>query len=332
MAPVCETCADIGFEEALVYCDSCKLASIHRYCLGITPVPIDDYVTWFCASCVESDSGSDGEQVDKPLKLTHIVEDHDTTIVTASSSPPKETRKESEGNSQELTTKGASVLESNCVPDHDVSSTTSKRKLTFDQENMQLVVVKSPCNEGGESNRVLTLTPNSLALVQYRVQPRRTPIWRGSISLKKGNIGGLVAHLSTIACHRAYATANSLHTCLSAEMFPRLEIWPKSFMRNGGPKDESIALYFVPSSGSIENESESEEGEGAIVDPQQIDDRKNFDSLVLEMKNNDLAMRCILDNAELLLFTSYMLPIHYWSSSSTEYLWGVFMSKKAHRP
>ncbi|VVB11108.1 unnamed protein product [Arabis nemorensis] len=361
---VCETCGDLGFVEALVFCDSCQIATIHRYCLNITPVPIDDYITWFCVSCDGSDSSSDGEQVDKPAKLTHILKkkvsiiNHtplglvavDTTNVepeTGSSSPTKETRKESErreiscsGNNHEIT-KGASVLESsNSVPDHVSSSTTKKRKSGYGNcdeeadsfkpttpsvasndlrpniprtsENMQLDVVKSSCNEG-ESNMLQTLEgftarQFNLALDQYRAQPIVTPIWRGSISLKKGNIrsiGGLVAHLSTLACHRVHGISSSLHSRLSAEMFPRMEIWPKSFLKNRGPKDESIALYFFPSSGSNENESEFEQGEG-VVDPQQIDDQKSFDSLVLEMKKNDFAMRCILDNAELLLFTSFV--------------------------
>lgn len=38
-------------------------------------------------------------------------------------------------------------------------------------------------------------------------------------------------------------------------------------------------------------------------------------SLVDEMKKKDLGMRCLLDDAELLLFTSYQLPLPCWSKS-----------------
>lgn len=160
-------------------------------------------------SCDGSDSGSDGEQVDKPAKLTHILKKkasiinhtplglvaEDTTNVepeTASSSPTKETRKESErrgisgsGNNHQSTgliTKG--LESSNSVADHVSSSTTKKRKSGYGNcdeeadsfkpatpsvasndlfphiprtsENMQLDVVKSSCNEA-ESNMLQTL-------------------------------------------------------------------------------------------------------------------------------------------------------------------------------
>lgn len=77
--------------------------------------------------------------------------------------------------------------------------------------------------------------------------------FRGSISIKNRNIcniDGLVAHLSSLACYQVHEKASSLQGRLSAEMVPRLEIWPNSFLKNGGPMDDSIALYFFPSSES----------------------------------------------------------------------------------
>lgn len=75
-------------------------------------------------------------------------------------------------------------------------------------------------------------------------------ICRGSVTVKQGSscsIHGLVAHLSTLACGTAYEKAGSLRTRLSAEMFPRLEIWPPTFFKHGPPTDGDIALYFFPS-------------------------------------------------------------------------------------
>ncbi|KAF2593251.1 hypothetical protein F2Q70_00042605 [Brassica cretica] len=91
-------------------------------------------------------------------------------------------------------------------------------------------------------------------------------------------------------------------------MLPRLEIWPPSFLKNGPPTDDSIALYFFPSHDS--------NGENVYY------------SLVDEMKKKDLGMRCLLDDAELLLFTSYQLPLPCWKFHSKEYLWGVFRRRK----
>ncbi|CAL9217740.1 unnamed protein product [Arabidopsis halleri] len=71
--PICQTCGDIGFEEALVFCDSCKIESIHRYCIGITPTPFTEYITWICEDCDASDSDSYCNEDDQTPKLTHIL-------------------------------------------------------------------------------------------------------------------------------------------------------------------------------------------------------------------------------------------------------------------
>lgn len=544
MANVCETCGDEGWVEALIFCDSCKLAAVHRYCCGITPVPIDGYVTWFCSDCDESDTASDSIQVEledvesldvssspptmeehetrgipgssksnesvlemignekkkKRKIVTHSLPDdaivetmevskkqdgsengesdeliglarnessvleksgkkkkkkkkttdkgvdkkneegsnHFSPVleaeghglqVTTSVEPMKESKKrkcsksrEPEGlnvlvgnevsvleksakkkRSQEssnhpspvlnavecghqdtasveamkeskkhkksdeligeksekkkkktneessnhtapvlaakdnvacdtdnvepakaqessasrkphelagLETNGASVSEggnSTNVPDDNSCTTSKKRRLSsgniqVTSENMELPAINSSCKEA-ESNMPQTneVMP---ALNNGRAQPICAPVWRGSVTVKQGNncsIHGLVAHLSTLACPRVYEKASSLHTRLSAEMLPRLEIWPPSFLKNGPPTDDSIALYFFPSHDS--------NGENVYY------------SLVDEMKKKDLGMRCLLDDAELLLFTSYQLPLPCD-------LWGVFRRRK----
>ncbi|CAN6927519.1 unnamed protein product, partial [Brassica oleracea] len=554
-ANVCETCGDEGWVEALIFCDSCKLAAVHRYCCGITPVPIDGYVTWFCSDCDESDTASDSIQVEledvesldvssspptmeehetrgipgssksnesvlemignekkkkKKMKrkiVTHSLPDdaivetmevskkqdgsengesdeliglarnessvleksgkkkkkkkkttdkgvdkkneegsnHFSPVLeaeghglqgTTSVEPMKESKKrkcsksrEPEGlnvlvgnevsvleksakkkRSQEssnhpspvlnavecghqdtasveamkeskkheksdeligeksekkkkktieessnhtapvlaakdnvacdtdnvepakaqessasrkphelagLETNGASVSEggnSTNVPDDNSCTTSKKRRLSsgniqVTSENMELPAINSSCKEA-ESNMPQTneVMP---ALNNGRAQPICAPVWRGSVTVKQGNncsIHGLVAHLSTLACPRVYEKASSLHTRLSAEMLPRLEIWPPSFLKNGPPTDDSIALYFFPSHDS--------NGENVYY------------SLVDEMKKKDLGMRCLLDDAELLLFTSYQLPLPCWKFHSKEYLWGVFRRRK----
>jgi len=71
------------------------------------------------------------------------------------------------------------------------------------------------------------------------------------MSVKGGNsctMDGIVAHVSSLACPKVHETASSLKGRLSAEILPRLEVWPKTFLKNGGPKDESVALFFFPSS------------------------------------------------------------------------------------
>ncbi|RID56960.1 hypothetical protein BRARA_F00370 [Brassica rapa] len=548
MANVCETCGDEGWVEALIFCDSCKLAAVHRHCCGITPVPIDGYVTWFCSDCDESDSASDSEQVGvedvesldvssspptmeetetrgvpgssksnesvlemsgnekkkkKKKKRSKIVTPDDTVVETmevskkqdgsenggsdelvglarnevsvleksgkkkkkkkkiekgegsnhvspvleaeghglqgtTSVEPMKESKKRQCSESKEaeglnvLVGNEVSVLEKSAkkkriqessnhtspvlkdvdcghqdtasveamkeskkhkksdeligeksekkkkkktneessnhtalvlaakdnvacdttdnvepakaqessasrkphepaglekneasvsedgnstnVPDDNSCTTSKKRRLSsgniqVTSENTELPAINSSCKEAEshmpQTNEVMP------ALNNGRAQPICTPVWRGSVTVKQGNncsIHGLVAHVSNLACPKVYEKASSLRTRLSAEMLPRLEIWPPSFLKNGPPTDDSIALYFFPS-----HDSNSE---------------NLYYSLVDEMKKKDLGMRCLLDDAELLLFTSYQLPLPCWKFHSKEYLWGVFRRRK----
>ncbi|XP_009147898.1 uncharacterized protein LOC103871409 isoform X2 [Brassica rapa] len=194
------------------------------------------------------------------------------------------------------------------VPDDNSCTTSKKRRLSsgntqVTSENMELPSCKETESNMPQTNEVM------LALNNGRAQPICTPVWRGSVTVKQGNncsIHGLVAHVSNLACPKVYEKASSLRTRLSAEMLPRLEIWPPSFLKNGPPTDDSIALYFFPSH----------------------DSENLYYSLVDEMKKKDLGMRCLLDDAELLLFTSYQLPLPCWKFHSKEYLWGVFRRRK----
>ncbi|KAF9682729.1 hypothetical protein SADUNF_Sadunf05G0138900 [Salix dunnii] len=143
------------------------------------------------------------------------------------------------------------------------------------------------------------------------VLPIRDPIWRGSMSIFQNNYGapgGIVAHLSSIACSRASEEAKGLPGLLSPELLPRSGVWPKSFQKLG-PAADHIGLYFFPDNERCWNE---------IV----------FDSLVNDMISQDLAMRVVIENAELLIYTSRILPMDCWRFQSKYYLWGVFRPKK----
>lgn len=47
--------------------------------------------------------------------------------------------------------------------------------------------------------------------------------------------------------------------------------------------------------------------------------QKAFDLLVNAMMSQDLAMKAVLKNAELLVFTSSMLPMRYWSKATYKF-------------
>ncbi|CAK9134732.1 unnamed protein product [Ilex paraguariensis] len=159
----------------------------------------------------------------------------------------------------------------------------------------------------------ITINDLSNSLANYchgLAQPVIDPIWRGSFCIlnkDKEIFDGFVAHLSNKACQKVFDEAGLFPSFLCFEMLPKSELWPKSFQKFE-PCDDNIALYFFP-----------------------LDTRHErvFDYLVDEMRLQELAMRAIVKNAELLVFTSMELPLLYWRFQGKYYLWGVFRSKQA---
>ncbi|KAJ6681706.1 hypothetical protein OIU74_020053 [Salix koriyanagi] len=140
-------------------------------------------------------------------------------------------------------------------------------------------------------------------------QPILDPVWRGNFSIKDGNfdvMNGLVAYTSNQASPKVRVTASLLPGSVSIEMLPRHEVFPKTF----GTSDvtsEDIGLYFFP---------EKERDERA------------FDELVDNVIEQDLALKAVLEHAELLIFTSLQLPLQNWRYRGKYFLWGLFGRKK----
>ncbi|XP_055823837.1 uncharacterized protein LOC129892293 [Solanum dulcamara] len=145
--------------------------------------------------------------------------------------------------------------------------------------------------------------------VQERALPIVDFIWRGSFNIRNTEyetFDGLLAHLSVKACQKVYEEASLFPALLQLEMLPKSDVWPKSFTISE-PTDDNIALYFFPSDTRCE---------------------KEFDQLVEQMIGEELALRAIVTNAELLVFTSTELPLLYWRFQGKYYLWGVFKAKR----
>ncbi|KAJ0086644.1 hypothetical protein Patl1_08111 [Pistacia atlantica] len=94
-----------------------------------------------------------------------------------------------------------------------------------------------------------------------------------------------------MASSRVFEEAKRLPELLCLELLPRSDVWPKHFHKSG-PSDDNIALYLFPMSAR---------------------DEKVYESLVDDMISHNLAMRAVLENAELLVFTSNVLPSVFWS-------------------
>ncbi|CAK9134730.1 unnamed protein product [Ilex paraguariensis] len=187
------------------------------------------------------------------------------------------------------------------------------KKVKLGQERRMTLDSRSKIDNKG-SQIAINNSSNSLENDCHgRVQPVIDPIWRGSFSILNKNeeiLDGFVAHLSNKTCQKVFEEAQPFPSVLCFEMLPKSELWPKSFHKFE-PCDDNIALYFFP------------------VDKRH---KRVFDHLVDEMSLQELAMRAIVKNAELLVFTSMELPLLYWRFQGKYYLWGVFMSKQACAP
>ncbi|KAK8538827.1 hypothetical protein V6N13_009189 [Hibiscus sabdariffa] len=143
--------------------------------------------------------------------------------------------------------------------------------------------------------------------VYVPAQPIFESIWRGSFDVSVENLTiEVVAHLSSLACLKVCETAKCLPQLLHLELLLRCDVWPKGFKKSG-PSDESIALYFFPS------------------DEREV---KIFDNLIDKMIGKDLGIRVIVQDVELLVYTSNLLPANFQRFQEKFYLWGVFRAKQ----
>ncbi|KAL6562633.1 hypothetical protein OROGR_003640 [Orobanche gracilis] len=110
------------------------------------------------------------------------------------------------------------------------------------------------------------------------------------------------AFLSSKACQKVSKASARLDHVIQFEILPRFFFWPKSFEVFGRPTDDDIALYFLPS----------------------LTEQESYDCLLSEMIRDDLALRALVDDAELLIFASTMLPPRFWRLQGKLYMWGVF--------
>ncbi|KAG6390486.1 hypothetical protein SASPL_148221 [Salvia splendens] len=136
------------------------------------------------------------------------------------------------------------------------------------------------------------------------VQPVAGAAWRGRFSIPCLNLDiNVAAHVSNKACLKVSEVASTMPKSLCLEMVPRIDTWPASF-KGSPPTEHSITLFFF-SKGR---------------------DEEVLDNLVTHAICTDFALKSMIGEAELLIFTSVQLPQNRLQEKP--YFWGVFRGQQ----
>nr|TKW07443.1 hypothetical protein SEVIR_7G307000v2 [Setaria viridis] len=152
----------------------------------------------------------------------------------------------------------------------------------------------------------IRLTPQEALLKKqqcnYCSKPICEPSWKGIFKIDGKEYISLAGHLSTKSCEKVWELSKSLPPVVEVERVSRLVAWP-SVWKASKPSSDNIGLYFLH-----ENMRNDEE----------------LDQLVKEVVENDLLLRAVVNEAEMLIFPSVLLPKRYQTFQAKYYLWAVF--------
>ncbi|KAL5720379.1 hypothetical protein ACHQM5_013051 [Ranunculus cassubicifolius] len=305
-ASICQTCGSENNRVLLHWCIKCHISAQHRYCFSENPDKIYENFPYICHQCVvvpvnqtSPKRSYEFHPCSSRLRKHQRVEQPDVELidqeldVLTSVLPSLETYISKPPETDLNIKEAEDVHTSVCNPQlEDVLS-----------EN-----VKSLIEEGSENPK--DQVPVTSA-VKSCAQPIIEPCWRGTFEICGVKFDHLQAHLSAHACSKVAETAKLMPAIVSTKMIPRLEIWLNSFGESA-PTVKNIGLYIFPTRKS------------AGV--------KAFDQMMGQITELDCALKVLLDNAQLLLFSSAQLPVRYRRFSNRVYLWGVFAAWKEDMP
>ncbi|KAL8059458.1 hypothetical protein ABFS82_03G087900 [Erythranthe guttata] len=132
--------------------------------------------------------------------------------------------------------------------------------------------------------------------------------WRGRFNIPTQSLDiNIVGHVSNKACMKVLEVVRTMPGLLCLEMIPRVDVWPTSF-NSSPPTEQSVALFFFP------------DGRDEDV----------FDSLLSYAIYTDFALKAMIGDAELLIFTSVQLPGKLHRFQGKPYFWGAFNRTEHH--
>ncbi|KAI9391595.1 hypothetical protein POPTR_007G110400v4 [Populus trichocarpa] len=328
---VCQKCGDRGDVKRLIYCNKCHVSAEHSYCLDTLPRKGEKEVLWACEECCSIDanptpvSSRKSERIEgaskiklKRMKLRKQTRFSPVTAkaFTDSSSQVKQPVSdycclkeaiETQSTSQSLQNEELKKPRRRLVVKDDSSSDEESGVI----ECLVVNPLQSAPAVAADSLNVSHSSPSSESDRYIHAKPIIDPIWKGSFNIQ--NLENhtsvlLLAHLSTNACSKVWDAASNLPAQLNIEILSRSDAWPHKFQITP-PTVESIGLYFFP---------------------QRERDEKVFESLLDEMIIHDRALKAVINDLELLVFSSCELPQEHWRFCQKYYLWGVFKATKKH--
>ncbi|CAN6352956.1 unnamed protein product [Urochloa humidicola] len=140
----------------------------------------------------------------------------------------------------------------------------------------------------------------------YCLKPISNPPWSGIFRIDGKEYISLAGHLSTKSCEKVWELSKSLPSVVEVEMVSSLVAWPRMWNASK-PSSDNIGLYFLPP-----NMRRDEE----------------LDQLVNEVMENDLLLRAVVNEAEMLVFPSVLLPKRYRTFQGKYYLWAAFKPRE----
>ncbi|XP_078446476.1 PHD finger-containing protein 1-like isoform X2 [Wolffia australiana] len=176
--------------------------------------------------------------------------------------------------------------ESDLYHDDDSPHSTSGPDLRYQQETSE--------NNAYQQQRVLSRSPSQC------FSPR--PAWRGFFWVRDVEYGPIVGYIALKVSQKVDDAVKKFPRNIFFQILPKVDVYPPSF-KICPPDSSKVAIYFLPG---------DSRGKALL--------HKLLDELIVERR----ALRANLDIADLLVFSSFILPTESLKIGDAYYLWGVF--------
>ncbi|XP_071683066.1 uncharacterized protein [Lolium perenne] len=178
-----------------------------------------------------------------------------------------------------------------------------KGDISGDEHNL---IIGDNHNTAGAEDGIGGLIAQTAIVELYGSLPIDEPIWSGMLEIGGEGYVPLEAHLLAKSCEKVWECSRSLQNMVKVAKIPRLDAEPKCF-RVSRPTEDNIGLYFFP---------------------QEMRPNEGFDKLVKEVMDKNLILRAYVDEAEMLIFPSILLPERHQTFQGKHYLWGMFKRRE----